>query len=74
MGQIVFNMLRNGATDEAICNEVGLEPEELARLKYVTGFARLFENAEYGKSWETDRQLEIRKAYAAGEAIPSQRK
>jgi hypothetical protein len=74
MGQIVFNMLRNGATDEAICNEVGLEPEELARLKYVTGFAKLFDNAEYGKAWETPRQLEIRKAYTNGEPIPSQRK
>jgi ParB-like chromosome segregation protein Spo0J len=74
MGQIVFNMLKNGATDEAICNEVGLEPEELARLKYVTGFAKLFENAEFGKAWETDRQLAIRKAYTNGEPIPSQRK
>ena len=74
MGQIVFNMLKNGATDEAICNEVGLEPEELARLKYVTGFAKLFENAQYGKAWETDRQLEIKKAYVDGKPIPSQRK
>jgi len=73
MGKIVFDMLKNGATDEAICNEVGLEPEELARLKYVTGFAKLFENAKYGKAWETDRQLKIKKAYEAGEPIPSGR-
>lgn len=73
MGKIVFDMLKNGATDEQICNEVGLEPEELARLKYVTGFAKLFENAQYGKAWETDRQLKIRKAFEAGEPIPSGR-
>lgn len=73
MGKIVFDMLKNGATDEAICNEVGLEAEELARLKYVTGFAKLFENAKFGKAWETDRQLAIRKAYTNGEAIPSGR-
>jgi hypothetical protein len=61
MGQIVFNMLRNGATDGQICAEVGLEAEELARLKYVTGFAKLFENASYGLAWETDKQLKVRR-------------
>lgn len=63
MGQIVFNMLRNGATDEEICGEVGLEAEELARLKYVTGFAKLFEGTEYGQSWETDKQIKVRQDY-----------
>ena len=73
MGKIVFDMLKNGASDEQICNEVGLEPEELARLKYVTGFAKLFENAKYGQAWETDRQLVIKKAFENGEPIPSAR-
>jgi len=68
MGQIVFNMLRNGASDEEICNEVGLEAEELARLKYVTGFAKLFENASYGQAWETDKQIKIRKEYLSESA------
>jgi len=63
MGQIVFNMLKNGATDDEICNEVGLEAEELARLKYVTGFAKLFANSHYGQAWETQGQVKIRKAY-----------
>lgn len=66
MGQIVFNMLTNGATDEEICAEVGMEAEELARLKYVTGFAKLFENAEYGQAWETDRQIKVRQDYLKG--------
>lgn len=63
MGQIVFNMLRNGASDEEICAEVGLEAEELARLKYVTGFAKLFEGTEYGQAWETDKQIKVRQDY-----------
>jgi hypothetical protein len=63
MGQIVFNMLRNGATDEEVCAEVGLEAEELARLKYVTGFAKLFEGTEYGQAWETDKQIKVRQDY-----------
>jgi hypothetical protein len=63
MGQIVFNMLKNGASDEEICAEVGLEAEELARLKYVTGFAKLFDNVKYGQAWETNKQIKIRKDY-----------
>jgi len=61
MGQIVFNMLQNGASDEEICAEVGLEAEELARLKYVTGFAKLFADTEYGQAWETDKQIKARR-------------
>jgi hypothetical protein len=70
MGNIVFNMLQNGATDEHICNEVGLEPEELIRLKYVTGFAKLFENVQYGTAWETDTQIRERRNYQ--EANPNE--
>lgn len=63
MGQIVFNMLNNGASDEEILQELGLEAEELVRLKHITGFSKLFADAEYGKSWETDKQLKIKKEY-----------
>lgn len=63
MGNIVFNMLQNGASDADICAELGLEAEELARYKYVTGFAKLFEGVEYGKAWETDKQIKAKKNY-----------
>lgn len=63
MGNIVFNMLKNGATDEEICKELGLENEELVRLKYITGFAKLFSNVNYGRSWESDKQIRIKRAY-----------
>jgi len=63
MGQIVFNMLQNGVSDVDILAELGLEAEELVRLKHITGFSKLFAEAEYGKSWETDKQIKIRKEY-----------
>lgn len=63
MANVVFSMLENGWQDEAICNELGLEPDELIRLKHVTGFSKLFENVEYRKAWETKRQIQLRKAY-----------
>jgi len=63
MANMVFQMLENGWTDEAICAELGVEPDELIRLKHVTGFSKLFENVEYRRSWETKRQIQLRKQY-----------
>lgn len=60
MANLVFNMLDNGWQDADICNEIGMEADELVRLKYITGFAKLFENVEYHKAWEARRQLEIK--------------
>jgi hypothetical protein len=63
MASMVFSMLDNGWSDSAICAEIGVEAEELVRLKHVTGFSKLFENVEYRKAWETKRQIEVKKLY-----------
>ena len=63
MANMVFALLDNGWEDAAICNELGLETEELVRLKHITGFSKLFEDAEYKKAWETANQIKIRKGY-----------
>ena len=63
MGNVVFNMLRNGIKDKDICFELGLEADELLRLKHITGFSKLFNNVKYNKAWETPSQLRIRKDY-----------
>lgn len=61
MSNIVFNMLENGWSDAEIMKELGMEEEELIRLKHITGFSKLFENAEYSRAWETKNQLKIKK-------------
>lgn len=63
MSSMVFNMLENGWEDVQICNELGMEPEELLKLKHVTGFSKLFENTEYAKAWEAKNQINIREQY-----------
>lgn len=63
MSNIVLQMLKNGWGDAEICNELGLEAEELIRLKYVTGFAKLYEDKEFGKAWETTNQIQLRNEY-----------
>lgn len=63
MSSVVFGMLDRGLTDATICAELGLEADELLRLKHVTGFAKLFEDVEYGRAWETRRQIQMRKEW-----------
>jgi ParB-like chromosome segregation protein Spo0J len=62
MSSMVFALLQNGWGDEEICNELGMSPEEVIRLKHVTGFSKLFADAEYRKAWKTDRQIRIEKS------------
>jgi len=61
MSSMVFAMLKNGWADEDICNELGMEAEELLRLKHITGFSKLFADVEYKKAWETKNQILLRK-------------
>jgi ParB-like chromosome segregation protein Spo0J len=68
MANMVFQLLENGWGDAEVCNELGLEAEELVRLKHITGFSKLFENVEYRKSWESVSQLRIRREYANAHA------
>jgi ParB-like chromosome segregation protein Spo0J len=63
MASMVFQMLDNGWQDEAICNELGMEAEELLRLKHITGFSKLFKDVEYRKSWMARRQIKMRRQY-----------
>lgn len=63
MSSIVFKMLDDGMTDAQVCNELGMEPEELLRLKHITGFSKLFADREYNKSWVTRSQIRVRQEY-----------
>lgn len=63
MGNIVMEMLHRGWDDARICFELGLEKEELIRLKHITGYAKFFENTAYNPAMETDKQIEERLKY-----------
>lgn len=71
MSNMVFEMLDNGWSDAEICNELGMEAEEIIKLKHITGFSKLFANAEYSKAWETKRQIQIRLKYEEEESSKS---
>jgi len=61
MSNMVFSMLDNGWADADICNHLGMSADELLRLKHITGFSKLFENAEYNKAWTTKHQILLKK-------------
>ena len=67
MSKLVFEMLKNGWSDSAICKELGMEAEEINKLKYVTGFAKLFEKVEYNNAWKSEKQIQCEIAYKKGE-------
>jgi ParB-like chromosome segregation protein Spo0J len=67
MSSMVFALLQNGWDDDEICNELGMSPEEVIRLKHVTGFSKLFADAEYRRAWKTDRQIRIERSLREAE-------
>lgn len=52
MGDLVRALVEQGIDDADIAQRLGMEPEEVFRLKQITGIAELFKNQTYSKSWE----------------------
>lgn len=60
MSSLVIELTRDGLTPTQVCNELGMEPDEYTRLMHVTGYARLYKNAEFSTATESLRQIEVR--------------
>lgn len=52
MGDLVQALVEQGVDDAEISQKLGMELEEVFRLKQITGIAELFKNQIYSKSWE----------------------
>lgn len=52
MGDLVKSLVEQGLNDDAIAQNLGMETEEVYRLKQITGIAELFKNQLYSRSWE----------------------
>lgn len=74
MGNLVFGMLKEGATPESVCEQLGLEPEELARLTHITGYSKLYGDVEFSRPVLTTAQMKAKREYAQAhpdEKVPS---
>lgn len=65
MSNLVFQMLKNGEDDVTVCAKLGLEAEELARLKHITGYSRLYQEVPYSQVVFNETQLRHKAAYAS---------
>ncbi len=51
MGNIVRELHELGRSDAWISNHLGMEKDEILRLKQITGLASLFREVNFGKAW-----------------------
>lgn len=59
MSAIVSELVEMGKGDRWICKHIGMSPDELLRLKQITGVAALFANRNFSDSWEADQMDEV---------------
>lgn len=52
MSTIVLDLSKAGWNDEEICKKLGMELDEVIRLKQITGLKEAFQNHDFSKSWE----------------------
>jgi ParB-like chromosome segregation protein Spo0J len=52
MGDLVRSLFEQGIDDAEIAQRLGMELEEVFRLKQITGIAELFKNQTYSRAWE----------------------
>lgn len=54
MSEIVVELSRRNWPDEKIGRELGMEPDEVLRLKQISGLAEVFADREFSEAWEVD--------------------
>ena len=54
MSNIVSDLVESGMSDAWILRHIGMDKDELLRLKQVTGLAALFKDVDFSKSWESE--------------------
>lgn len=54
MADIVLDLARRNWNDEKIAKELGMEADEVLRLKQITGLAELFADKEFSEAWEIE--------------------
>ncbi|NBN62759.1 IbrB-like domain-containing protein [Pannonibacter tanglangensis] len=58
MSNIVADLVQSGMSDAWIAKNIGMDADELLRLKQITGIAALFANRDFSRAWEpTERAV-----------------
>lgn len=54
MSAIVAELVEMGKGDRWICKHIGMSPDELLRLKQITGLAALFGDKQFSQAWDAE--------------------
>lgn len=54
MSDIVADLVKRNWSDEKIAKELGMDADEVLRLKQITGLAELFADREFSEAWEAE--------------------
>jgi len=54
MSDIVIELSRRNWSDARIAKELGMDSDEVLRLKQISGLAEMFADAEFSEAWEVD--------------------
>lgn len=52
MSEIVMELARRNWSDNRIAKELGMDADEVLRLKQITGLAEMFADREFSEAWE----------------------
>lgn len=52
MSDIVMDLTRRRWNDEKIANELGMDADEVIRLKQITGLAEMFADRDFSEAWD----------------------
>jgi len=49
-----FDNVGYARSDKRIARELGMDPDEVLRLKQISGLAELFADVEFSEAWEVE--------------------
>lgn len=56
MSAIVIELAKRNWSDKKIGRELGMEPDEVLRLRQIGGLAEMFSNRDFSEAWEIDEE------------------
>jgi len=54
MSEIIIELSRRNWSDNRIAKELGMDADEVLRLKQITGLAEMFADEEFSEAWEAE--------------------
>jgi len=52
MSDLVVELSRRNWSDEKVAKELGMDADEVLRLKQISGLLEMFGDAEFSRAWE----------------------